>query len=74
MREAVEKILNEQVRPMLSMHGGGVELIDVSADGTVKVRLIGGCAGCPSAQMTLTQVVEGVIKANVPQVKKVIAV
>jgi Fe-S cluster biogenesis protein NfuA len=74
MREEVEKVLTEQVKPMLSMHGGGVELVEVTADGTVKVRLTGGCSGCPSAQMTLVGVVESAIKSKVPQVKKVEAV
>ena len=74
MREEIEKVLTEEVRPMLSMHGGGVELVEVTEDGTVKVRLTGGCCGCPSAQATLTQVVESAIKAKVPQVNKVEAV
>lgn len=74
MREAIEKVLNEEVRPMLSMHGGGIELVEVTDEGTVKVKLTGGCMGCPSAQMTLTGMVEGAIKAKVAQVKKVEAV
>ena len=71
MRDEIEKVLNEEVRPMLSMHGGGVELVEVAQDGTVKVRLTGGCCGCPSAQATLVGVVENAIKSKVPQVKKV---
>ncbi|MBU4140883.1 MAG: NifU family protein, partial [Candidatus Omnitrophica bacterium] len=71
MREEVEKVLAEEVRPMLSMHGGGVDLVEVTEDGIVKVRLTGGCGGCPSAQMTLTGVVESAIKAKVPEIKKV---
>ena len=74
MRDEVEKVLTEEVRPMLSMHGGGVELVEVTEDGTVKVKLTGGCCGCPSAHATITQVVEGAIKAKVPQVKRVEAV
>jgi len=74
MREEVEKVLTEEVRPKLSMHGGGVELVEVTADGVVKVKLTGGCCGCPSAQMTLISVVESAIKAKVSQVKKVEAV
>ncbi len=74
MREAIEKVLQEEVRPMLSMHGGGVDLVEVTEEGVVKVRLTGGCAGCPSAQMTLVDVVEKAIKAKLPQVKKVEAV
>lgn len=74
MREEVEKVLKEEISPMLATHGGGVELVDVTEDGVVKVKLTGGCCGCSSAQMTLTGVVEQAIKAKVPQVKKVEAV
>ena len=74
MREEIEKVLKEEVAPILSTHGGGVELVDVTEEGVVKVKLTGGCCGCPSAQMTITQVVESAIKAKVPQVKKVEAV
>lgn len=74
MWEEVEKVLSEEVGPMLAMHGGGVELVDVSDDGIVKVRLTGGCAGCPMSQMTLASVVEEAIRAKVPQVKRVEAI
>ena len=71
MQEEIEKVLDEDVRPMLTTHGGDVELIEVTDEGIVKVRLTGGCAGCPMAQMTLVDVVESAIKSKLPQVKKV---
>ena len=74
MRERIEKVLEEEVRPMLSMHGGNVELVSVTGEGIVKVRLTGGCAACPAAQMTLSGVVEQAIKSKVPEVKRVEAV
>lgn len=74
MRDEIEKILAQEVKPMLSRHGGGVELVEVTPDNTVKVRLTGGCCGCPSASATLVDVVENAIKAKLPQVKKVEAV
>jgi len=74
MKEAIEKVIKEEINPMLAMHGGGVELVEVTDDGIVKVRLAGGCAGCPGAQMTLASIVENAIKTKVPQVKKVEAV
>ena len=74
MREEIEKVLEKEVRPMLAIHGGGVELIEVTDEGVVKVRLTGGCAACPMAQMTIVGVVENAIKSKVPQVKKVEAV
>jgi len=51
-----------------------VELVDVSDDGTVKVRLTGACHGCPMAQMTLKMGIEKVIKKLVPGVKEIVAV
>lgn len=74
MWDEVQKVLSDEVGPMLATHGGGVELVDVSDDGIVKVRLTGGCAGCPMSQMTLASVVEEAIKAKVPQIKRVEAV
>ena len=73
MKEKIEAALKE-VRAMLAMHGGGVELIEVTEEGVVKVRLTGGCVGCPSAQLTLVGVVEKAIKSKVPEVKRVEAV
>ncbi len=73
MKEKVEKAL-ETIRPALQSHGGDVELVDVSNDGIVKVRLTGACSGCPHAQMTLTQGVEKQLKDLVPEVKSVQAV
>lgn len=72
MREKVEAALNK-VRPSLQADGGDVELIDVSADGVVKVKLTGACGGCPMSQMTLKAGIEKVIKQEVPEVKEVIA-
>lgn len=74
MRDRIEKVLEEEVRPMLAMHGGSVELIEVTDKGVVKVRLTGGCAGCPAAQMTVVGIVEKAIKSKVPEVKRVEAV
>ena len=71
MREQIEEVLEKEVRPILSIHGGNIELIDVTDDGVVKVRLSGGCAGCASARITLRNIVEQAVKSKVPQVRKV---
>jgi Fe-S cluster biogenesis protein NfuA len=57
----------------LESHGGGIELISFR-EGTVKVRLRGACVGCPMASMTLKHTVEAYLKANVPGVRRVVAV
>jgi len=64
----------EAVRPNLQSHGGDIELVEVAEDKTVKVRLRGACSGCPSAQMTLKDGVERILKEKLPEVKEVVPV
>ena len=73
MREAVEAAL-AKVRPMLQADGGDVELVDITEDGVVKVRLRGACGACPMSQMTLKMGIERYLKKEVPEVKSVEAV
>ena len=73
MRERVEKAL-EKIRPMLQADGGNVELVEVTANGVVKLRLKGSCGCCPMSSMTLKMGIERIIKEDVPEVKEVIAI
>jgi Fe-S cluster biogenesis protein NfuA len=68
--EQVEKALGD-VRPALQADGGDIELVGVTEDGVVQVRLQGACAGCPMSQMTLTAGVERHLKTVVPGVERV---
>ncbi len=51
--------------------GGDVELVEVTEDGIVKVRLKGACGSCPMAQLTLKQGIERRQKDKIPEVKSV---
>lgn len=73
MRAKVESAL-DKVRPALQADGGDVELVDVSDDGVVQVRLQGACKGCPMSQMTLKNGIERILRKEVPEVKRVEAV
>ncbi|MFH1678096.1 MAG: NifU family protein [Candidatus Omnitrophota bacterium] len=73
MREQVEKAL-DKVRGMLIADGGNVELIDVSDDGVVKVKLTGACGSCPMSQMTLKMGIEQALKKEIPRIKEVVSV
>ena len=73
MREKVQAAL-DKVRPSLQADGGDVELVDVTPDGVVKLKLTGACAGCPMSQMTLKMGIEKMLKQDVPEVKEVEAV
>jgi Fe-S cluster biogenesis protein NfuA len=73
MKDKVQSAIN-QIRPNLQADGGDVELVDVSGDGVVKVRLTGACRGCPMSQMTLKMGIEKFLKKEVPAVKEVVSV
>lgn len=73
MKEKIEAAL-DKVRPSLQADGGNVELVEVTPDGVVKVRLTGACGGCPMSQMTLKSGIERVLKQEVPEVKEVVSV
>ena len=73
MREKVEAALGK-IRPSLQADGGDVELVDVTADGIVKVRLKGACAGCPSSTATLRHGIENLLKHFCPGVQSVSSV
>jgi len=66
----VERAL-QSVRPYLGSHGGDVELLEVTDDGVVRLRLLGSCDGCPSSSVTLTLAVEGAVEAAAPEVVRI---
>ncbi|MFC1942034.1 NifU family protein [Chloroflexota bacterium] len=72
MKDKVEEVL-EKIRPALVQDGGNVELVAVE-NGTVKVKLVGACAGCPMSTMTLKNGIERILKEEIPEVKEVVAV
>jgi Fe-S cluster biogenesis protein NfuA len=63
-----------RVRPYLQSDGGDIELIEVTDDMSVKVRLKGACHGCPYSMQTLKAGVEQAIMKEVPEIKRVISV
>jgi Fe-S cluster biogenesis protein NfuA len=70
MKAKVEAAI-AKIRPTLQADGGDVELVEVSEDGKVLVRLQGACRGCPMSQMTLKNGIEKFLKKEVPGVKSV---
>ena len=72
MKDKVEEVLNK-IRPNLIRDGGNVELVEVN-NGTVKLKLVGACSGCPMSTMTLRMGIERLLKQEIPEVKKVVAI
>lgn len=71
LEERVREAL-ELIRPAIQMDGGDLHLESVR-DGTVTVRLLGTCDGCPMSPVTLRQGVERILRERVPEITKVTA-
>jgi len=70
LKEKVAQAIAE-LKPMLQADGGDLELVEVTDDGTVKVRLTGSCTSCPMSTYTLKLGIEKKLKEKIPEVKAV---
>jgi Fe-S cluster biogenesis protein NfuA len=68
--EKIERTL-EKVRPYLKVDGGDVELVQLTQEGIVEVRLLGSCALCPMSMMTLRAGIERALMLEYQEVKRV---
>jgi Fe-S cluster biogenesis protein NfuA len=73
MLDKVREVM-EEIRPYLKADGGDAEIVEVTEDGTVKLKLVGACGHCPMSTMTLKMGIEKKLKEKIPEVKEVIAV
>ncbi len=72
-REKVLEVL-AMVRPFLQNDGGDVELVNITEDGIVELRLQGACGTCPSSTYTLKLGIEEQLRQHIPGVKEVVSV
>ena len=72
-RRQVGRVI-DSLRPAVQADGGDIQLVDVTADGVVQVRLLGACVGCPSSLFTLKFGVERAVKEQVPGIREVVCV
>lgn len=66
-RSKVEDALNV-IRPVLQRDGGNVELVEVTPEGVVKVKLVGACGTCPMSILTLKRGIEATLKQRLPEI------
>lgn len=59
------------IRPYLQSDGGDVQLVQVTEDGIVEVKLLGACGSCPMSQMTLRAGIERALMRNIPEIRRV---
>ena len=69
-KEKIKAVL-EQLRPYLQADGGDMDLVEITDDYIVKVRLTGACGSCPMSTMTLKAGIEGSLKREIPEVQYV---
>ena len=63
-KEKIKEVL-DKVRVSLQADGGDAELVEITDEGLVKLKLLGACAGCPMSQMTLKAGIERALRENV---------
>ncbi|MGC9963907.1 MAG: NifU family protein [Syntrophobacteraceae bacterium] len=71
MHRTIEKVIETEIRPRLQAHDGDIELLGVSDDGTVRIRLIGQCATCPASHLTTENLIKAVLKQKVSGVTEI---
>jgi Fe-S cluster biogenesis protein NfuA len=64
----------ELIRPAVQEDGGDIELVQVTADGTVRIRFLGACVGCPSSEITLREGIARNLRERIPEITEVLAV
>ncbi len=74
LKQRVEQVIEEKIRPALMRDGGNIQLVDVTDEGVVQVRLQGACAGCPGAIMTLQFGVQKILQEEIQEVTRVVPV
>jgi Fe-S cluster biogenesis protein NfuA len=73
LKARVERVIAEQILPVLQMDGGNIEVVGVDA-GVVRVRLHGTCGGCPSTITTIIMEMENQLCKHFPEVEYLEAV
>lgn len=73
LRRKVDNVL-EQLRPYLQVDGGDLQLVDITDDMVINVKLTGACSSCAFSTMELKAGVEATLKKVVPEIKEVVAV
>jgi Fe-S cluster biogenesis protein NfuA len=70
--ERVEAVI-ARLRPLLHQDGGDIQLVEVMGN-RASVRLMGNCANCPSASMTLYVGLEWALKEDMPDFEELLVV
>jgi IscR-regulated protein YhgI len=73
LAERVQGLFDAEINPSIAMHGGAVELVDVD-EGTLYLRMTGGCQGCAASQATLRMGIERMVREAIPEIGEIVDV
>lgn len=71
MKELIQKLIREKINPVLELHDGSCELVKITDQNDVYLRLRGGCVGCPNSKLTLYNGVVPILMDNVSEIKDI---
>lgn len=71
LEQRVIEVIDTEINPLLEQHGGACSLVGVK-DGVVTISFQGGCASCPSRNITLLNGVAPILKARISSIKDVV--
>jgi NifU-like protein len=66
----VEQVLDENIRQMLIMDGGNMEVLDIKENGAnidIYIRYLGACSGCASSATGTLYAIEAVLKEKLDE-------
>lgn len=73
VKDRIEGVLDEKLRPLLRTHGGDIEVMAFE-NGVLKVKMLGSCNNCPSAVSDVEDLAAAEVRAAVPEVERVMLV
>ena len=62
------------IRPFLQEDGGDIEVVELTKDNVLKVKLVGNCKSCPMSFTTMKAGVEEAVRKEIPQIKSIEAI
>ncbi|MGE5380074.1 MAG: NifU family protein [Methylocystaceae bacterium] len=67
----IQQIIDQYIAPALSEHGGGIELVEYTSDGTLRIRLLGQCCNCPASKSTIDNLIMSTLQEHLPEITKI---
>ena len=65
--QRLKETIETRVRPYIQMDGGDIEILELTPEKVLKIRLSGSCVGCGSSSMTLEYGVQNILFEEFPE-------